>query len=410
MKVIVYEHVSGGGYAQKSIPIGVLAEGYAMLRCISADFKAAGHEVTVFLDSRISKLNPPLEADYIVPIFYADEPRRFLSNIAKINDAVYIIAPETSQTLQLLVKQAEETGKTSLNSRSDVIAEVSDKTRLYEKLKKNGLQTPKTAVLNNTDNLKQIQQTVKREFTFPVIFKPIDGAGCSGISIVQGESDIKGAIVKIKAESINTHFIAQEYLEGTAVSVSELCTEKNSLSLTLNEQNIHLASQHDSSIYIGGCVPIDHRQKKDAFETAAKVVESFSGLRGYIGIDLIYAKDKIFVLDVNARLTTSYVGLRQVVDFNVAQAIVDCVVDGKIPNKKRILGISCFSKIQTPKLRFGGYDRYKMAVKLCGLVSPPFPLKDCSESTSLIMGYGENLADAKLRLEEAKKLLCSIFS
>ena len=381
MKVIVYEYVSGGGYAQKPIPIGVLAEGYAMLRCISADFKAAGHEVTVFLDARISKLNPPLEADCIIPIFYADEPRRFLSNIAKINDAIYIIAPETSQTLQSLVKQAEETGKTSLNSKSSVIGEVSDKTQLYEKLNKKGLKTPKTIVLNNTDNLTQIEQAIKREFIYPVVFKPIDGAGCSGISLVQGESDIKGAIIKIKAESVNTHFIAQEYLEGESVSVSGLCNGKNILSLSLNKQNIHLAPQQEASSYNGGCVPFGHRQKQDAFETVAKVAESFSGLRGYIGIDLILAKDMIFVLDVNARLTTSYVGLRQVVGFNVAQAVIDSVVEEKMPNKTQLIGIACFSKIQTPILRFGGYDRYQRAAKLGGLVSPPFPLKDCAEAS-----------------------------
>jgi len=181
------------------------------------------------------------------------------------------------------------------------------------------------------------------------------------------------------------------------------------LSLTLNKQNIHLASQQESSSYNGGCVPIDHRQKQDAFETAKKVVKSFSGLSGYIGIDLILAKDTIFVLDVNARLTTSYVGLRQVVGFNVAQAIIDSVVEGKMPDKTQLLGISCFSKIQTPRLRYGGYDRYQRAAKFGGLVSPPFPLKDSAEATSLIMGYGENMAEAKLRLEEAKKLLCSIF-
>ena len=75
MKIIVYEHVSGGGYAGQPIPSGVLAEGYGMLRGVVADFKAAGHEVTVLLDERISKLNPPIDADCTVPIFYANEPK-----------------------------------------------------------------------------------------------------------------------------------------------------------------------------------------------------------------------------------------------------------------------------------------------------------------------------------------------
>jgi predicted ATP-grasp superfamily ATP-dependent carboligase len=71
MKVIVYEHVSGGGYCGQLIPPGVLAEGFAMLRSIVGDFKAAGHTVTVMLDDRLSKLNPPIEADLVVPVFYS---------------------------------------------------------------------------------------------------------------------------------------------------------------------------------------------------------------------------------------------------------------------------------------------------------------------------------------------------
>ncbi len=76
LKIIVYEHVSGGGYAEQTIPPSVLAEGFGMLRCVVADFKAAGHEVTVLLDARISKLNPPIDADCIVPIFYPQKNQK----------------------------------------------------------------------------------------------------------------------------------------------------------------------------------------------------------------------------------------------------------------------------------------------------------------------------------------------
>jgi len=57
LRILVYEYVSGGGYAQQTISPSILAEGYAMLRCVTADFSAAGHEVTVLLDERISKAN-----------------------------------------------------------------------------------------------------------------------------------------------------------------------------------------------------------------------------------------------------------------------------------------------------------------------------------------------------------------
>ena len=68
LRIIVYEHVSGGGYAGQPLPLDVLAEGFGMLRNFVTDLKAAGHETTVLLDGRFSKLNPPLDADCIKPV------------------------------------------------------------------------------------------------------------------------------------------------------------------------------------------------------------------------------------------------------------------------------------------------------------------------------------------------------
>ncbi len=73
MKVLVYEYVSGGGYAGQAISPSILAEGYAMLRSVTSDFKEAGHQVTVLLDMRILLLNPPLDADCTVPVLPGEE-------------------------------------------------------------------------------------------------------------------------------------------------------------------------------------------------------------------------------------------------------------------------------------------------------------------------------------------------
>jgi biotin carboxylase len=140
---------------------------------------------------------------------------------------------------------------------------------------------------------------------------------------------------------------------------------------------------------------------------AEKVIESFPGLRGYIGIDLILGKDNISVLDVNARLTTSYIGLRQVAGFNMAKALIEAAATGKIPDKDQLLGVACFSKIQCPTPSAAAYRK---AARLSGVISPPFPLIGCAEASALIMGYGDTIGDAQLRLEEAKKSLHSIFS
>jgi predicted ATP-grasp superfamily ATP-dependent carboligase len=404
LKVIVYEHVSGGGHAGKPIPPSVLSEGFGMLRCFVEDFKAAGHEVTILMDSRLSKLSPPISADFIVPVSYPEESKKFLQNIAKINDAIYIIAPETGQTLQSLVELAEGTGKVPLNCESQAIERVADKAVFYETLQNLGV-SPKTTVLTLDEDLVKVKLTIKKELCYPILLKPVDGVGCSGLSLVNEETQLASAIAKIRDESTSKRFVAQEFIRGEAASVSLLSTGKKTVALSLNKQNVTLAGPNGVSSYEGGTVPFDHRLKQEAFRVSQRVVEAFSGLRGYVGVDFVLTEHKVFVVDANPRLTTSYVGLRSVEGFNVTQALLAAVLKGTLPDKTEIEGYACFSKVDTPIPSFGVYQK---AAKLSSIVSPPFPLNDYSQAVSLVIGKGANLKDATLHLEEAKKHLLNI--
>ncbi|HSV49855.1 MAG TPA: ATP-grasp domain-containing protein, partial [Candidatus Acidoferrales bacterium] len=322
MKITVYEYVSGGGFAGQPIPPGVLAEGYAMLRGIVADFKAEGHEVVVLLDQRIAKFKLPLAADKIIKISDSNQPEQILTDNATTNEAVYIIAPETDQTLKKLVKAIEATGKICLNCTSSSIAAVSNKARLYEFMQNNDYTTPKTLTLNTEQSEKNINTQITENLTFPIILKPIDGTSGNAISKVKNPTEIEAAIKKIKKYSKTPQFITQEYITGLSASVSVISNGQKAIAISLNKQQITLASPEAESSYIGGCVPLEHLQKQKAFALAERLVEAFSGLQGYVGVDVILGEDKPYIVDVNPRLTTSYVGLHAVSDFNVAEAIV----------------------------------------------------------------------------------------
>jgi predicted ATP-grasp superfamily ATP-dependent carboligase len=404
LKILVYEHVSGGGYAGQDISPSALSEGFGMLRCLVEDFKAAGHEITVLLDERLSKLNPPIDADCIVPIFYAHEPEKFLISLAKINDAIYVIAPETGQTLKSFVKLAEQTGKSSLNCESRAIGKAADKTVLYEVLQKLGV-SPKTLILSVDDGLIKIEETIKKELGYPLVVKPADGVGCSGVSLVKKEILLSNAVAKICAESTSKRFIAQEFIRGEAASVSLLSTGKKAKALSLNKQNVNLAGPETDSSYEGGVVPFEHWLKQEAFKIAEEVTEAFSDLKGYVGVDFVFTEHKPFVVDVNPRLTTSFIGLRKVARFNVADALVNAVLRGTLPAKFETKGFACFSKVETSKQTIAPF--LKMA-KLRAVVSPPFPLNE--KSLALIIGEGVTLIDAKMHLEEAKKRLHNIIT
>ena len=296
-------------------------------------------------------------------------------------------------------------GKTTLNCKSVAIAKVADKALLYANLRENKFPIPKTLLLNLSDNWMQTKQTIKQQLNYPLVFKPVDGVGCSGLSVIKEEGQIGKAIAKIKSESKFSHFIAQEFIEGQSVSVSLLATKNTALAISLNRQNITMAGPEAFSSYNGGCVPLNHPFKQEAFDLAEKVVDSFYGFQGYVGVDLVLAQEKPYVVDVNPRLTTSYVGLRKVVNFNLFKAIENAVFKGKLPDGPKNQGVTCFLKAETPKPTM---EAFKNTANLDAVVSPAFPLEDNAKSCTLLIGNGANLVEATYAIEEAKKILCNI--
>ncbi|MGQ9642050.1 MAG: ATP-grasp domain-containing protein [Candidatus Bathycorpusculaceae bacterium] len=406
MNLLVYEHASGGGFTNERIPLHMLSEGYGMLRTLISDFKAQGYNITTFLDSRLKTLNPPIEADNIISTSSRKELDENLKKLSGLVDAVYVIAPESGQVLQKLVKIVEACGGTCLNCQTDAIKEASNKMTICEVLEKSGLRVPETVTASRLENLSHVKRIV-RELGFPVVFKPIDGVGCSGLSVVGDAGQITAAVNKIKRESPSKCFIVQKLIKRVSVSVSLISTGEKALPITLNKQMVTLAPPHLQSSYNGGIVPFTHSLKKEALNVAQMAVNSLKGLKGYVGVDMVLAKDEPIVIELNPRLTTSYIGLRNVVNFNQAQAIIDAVFRQKLPENVRSLGWVFFSKVKVPSPNPLILSKI---YKLDGVVSPPFPLLDNEPAYALLASHSNRLKDSQTTFYRAKKHLLSILS
>ena len=77
---------------------------------------------------------------------------------------------------------------------------------------------------------------------------------------------------------------------------------------------------------------------------AVNACESIEGLNGFVGVDLLISNDGIYpvyLLEINSRFTTPYVGLKKIADFNITKTIiegnikdVDLSLNGKVEFKK----------------------------------------------------------------------------
>lgn len=376
-----------------------------MLRTMISDFKAAGHNITTTLDARIAKLNPPISADCVIPVFSSRETQASIQKISEKVDAVYVIAPETDGVLQSLVELVDQTGTASLNCSASAIEKVSSKAAFYDFVKKMGLRTPETLTFSTNDALKEIKKTVRGRY--PLVFKPVNGVSGCGLSVAGNEEHVAGAVGKIRKETSSGQFVAQELIKGAAASVSLLSTGSEAVAVSLNRQDVKIETPDASSRYNGGSVPFDNPLRIKAFEAAEKIVNSFHDLRGYIGIDFVLTDDEAVAIEVNPRLTTSYVGLRSVVRYNLAQAIANAVLERELPKQIQSYDYTYFSKLETPKPLI---EPLRRIYGMNEVVSPPFPVSETSVALALIAAHGATLEKAEAKCREAKKRVLNTIS
>jgi len=404
LNLLIVEYASGGGYANQKLSSSILSEGYAMLRSLIADCKAAGHNVTALLDSRLKEFNPPNQADRIFSVTSPAEFSAKLTEQAKVADAVYVIAPESGQVLENLVQDIENSGGTALSCSVEAIKRVSNKMKTNETLKKMELKVPETVLLDIHETADVIEQLTK-ELGYPLVFKPLDGVSCGGLSIVKDADAIAGAVKKLAYESTGKQFIAQKMIKGKTASVSVISTGDKAVAITLNGQFVTLGSPDEESEYLGGIVPFEHSMEKEALRAAEKAVEAAEGLKGYVGVDMILTDEGPVVMEINPRLTTSYVGLRRVAAFNPAETIINAVIRKKLPKNVQHMGYSFFSKVAVPLRRQIFTETYRLE----DVVSPPFPIDD-KKAYALIAVTSTSPEEAEAKFHRTKEGLLKLYS
>lgn len=340
-RVLVYEYFSGGGFAGTALPGSIAAEALAMLWALLADFRGWGavHTVTV-LDPRFENYVPGLDrntlpADEVLCTTPDAGRGAFLAALDRC-DAALVVAPETDGILSGLSAEVESSGKTLLGSGSSAVELTGDKETCGGILENARLPTPRTATID----IDSLDKAVSPG-DLPVVVKPADGVGAGGVCLVCSPCDAAEAAAHIRRATSCGKALIQPYVEGIHASVSLLAVQGASAVLSLNRQ---LISPGMPFRYHGSVVPFEHEKAPLAAELACEAVRLFEGLRGYVGVDIVIAKDSVQLIEINPRLTTSYIGLRQAARVNPAMMIYDACARGVLPGKVRLTGRAAVRK------------------------------------------------------------------
>lgn len=231
-------------------------------------------------------------------------------------DVLWFIAPETDGVLEKLTRMAESLGKPLLGCSSDAISVAANKWKTYQLLNAFDIPTPKTFTYTNFPSGQ----------SGPWVAKQIDGVACENSRYFESEE----ALIRWVQDKKDSHII-QEYQLGSAASFSMLCHSGKAVVVSCNQQKMDL---QDGQFKYNGSLVNGMVEHLDAFqELADKVVTALPGLAAYVGVDLIVAREgdalRYVVLEINPRLTTSYVGLHQACGFNPAQVLLDMFYNGQ---------------------------------------------------------------------------------
>lgn len=330
--------MTGGGWAGPDPPASLAVEGRAILRAVLSDFRAWGRfpVVTTIAGRRrgVSHFADSLPADRVVSLDAEVYPTT-LVRLAQQCGAALIIAPESGGTLERLSALLHDAGVRLLGSLSEGVAVAADKWECHRRFVRAGLPTPET-VLTTVDGAAPAAD----ELGYPLVVKPMDGAGCEGVGFVPRADWLAPALAH-PAIQREDRLLLQRYVAGTHASVSLLVAEGESIALSLNEQRVRVGLPF---AYRGGVASISHPRRGQALDLARRAVSLVPGLRGYVGVDLMLRHDGCSLIEINPRLTTSYVGLRRVIDLNMAEAVWRACCESTLPKVVVTTGEAAFGE------------------------------------------------------------------
>ena len=291
---------------QSSIPDSFLSEGRGMAEAFAADLVAAGFTVERMIDESICPQHPPPAHGLTYHrIRASEEEKPLFEKLADAADYTVVIAPETKGSLAERVQWAVKSKGKLLGPCQNLIELTADKHRLALHLSARGIPVPPGVAVPAGNSLPV-------DFEYPAVLKERDGAGSQQMQYLRHADPNNFTSFEARLET---------HVDGQAISVGVLGGPGGITALPACRQDI---SQDGKFTYRGGSIPLSDQLSSRGESLAKRAVSACGEFRGYLGVDLILGTeaDKDYVIEINPRLTTSYLILRQAAKENLAEAII----------------------------------------------------------------------------------------
>lgn len=327
MKILLLEYITAGGLNGLPLPASLLREGTLMRDALLHDFSMLDDvQIVTTYDTRVSF---PVQSQEAVGITKAASPIKIWQEMLQSCDLALVIAPETDGVLTELTQMLEVSAVKNLGCNQQAVDIASSKYATYHVLKSANILTIPTYTPNEwmTSNFES-----EVSFSDGYVLKPNDGAGCGDTFYFSDKAALHAWLNLHPAKQAG--YIIQPYQAGMPASISILCKAGKAWVLACNQQMIKLQASNTqttqlsqaATIHYNGCLVNGIDKYHAAFaKLADSVVKALAGLNGYVGIDVIVDDDAIYVVEINPRITTSYIGLHESLNYNPAQLMLDLI-------------------------------------------------------------------------------------
>ncbi len=174
---------------------------------------------------------------------------------------------------------------------------------------------------------------------------PVPGEAAAGLRVVKPVAGCGAQGVRLTDLPAGSGEFSEQYIEGEHLSVSIVCNRvvgeaclnfsgRPPVVLAVNRQIVS-RDQNGKFRYEGGETPVDHPRGSEIRKVATDAVNAL-GCQGYCGVDVVVG-DKVCVVDVNPRITTSLVGIAACMQEEIADILV-AASHGDAPGEVHLSG------------------------------------------------------------------------
>jgi tyramine---L-glutamate ligase len=339
--VAILEFVCGGGVQGEpfdSLTSSLQREGRAMLEALAADWsEIPNRSVHVAWDRNLG--------EWRIPGVHVHECNKQIAvsdawlRIGSQVDTILVIAPELNNDLLATtvgLRQKLPAFVRLLNADPIFCQAASDKWLTSQFFRAANVRHPETILWSSGSSTSDLP--VSSNSTW--VLKPRDGAGCESIFRFRSLQELT-SMPRLFGDLITCpdKWIVQPWIEGEHGSLAVLCGDNARLVFPPMTQSISVSKAGMGHFlqYQGGNGPWWPVQPDMIDQFAKAVIDAIPGKPcGWIGVDFVVSKNhlgkrELIAIEINPRLTTSYLGVRAIVQENIPR-LLEAVADG-VPTK-----------------------------------------------------------------------------